>query len=78
MDNLVVEYIIHEFQNQNSIDVHNDKAALMRIKEAAEKAKIELSNVMTTEVNSHFYHTIDLLVPKILVMTLLGQSWKNC
>lgn len=54
MDNLVVEYIIHEFQNQNSIDVHNDKAALMRIKEAAEKAKIELSNVMTTEVNLPF------------------------
>jgi len=70
MDNLVVEYIIHEFQNQNSIDVHNDKAALMRIKEAAEKAKIELSNVMTTEVNLPFLSYDSSTGPKNLVMTL--------
>ena len=70
MDNLVVEYIIHEFQNQNSIDVHNDKAALMRIKEAAEKAKIELSNVMTTEVNLPFLSYDPSTGPKNLVMTL--------
>jgi molecular chaperone DnaK len=70
MDNLVVEYIIHEFQNQNSIDVHNDKAAMMRIKEAAEKAKIELSNVMTTEVNLPFLSYDASTGPKNLVMTL--------
>lgn len=70
MDNLVVEYIIHEFQNQNSIDVHNDKAAMMRIKEAAEKAKIELSNVMTTEVNLPFLSYDQSTGPKNLVMTL--------
>jgi molecular chaperone DnaK len=70
MDNLVVEYIIREFQNQNSIDVHNDKAAMMRIKEAAEKAKIELSNVMTTEVNLPFLSYDASTGPKNLVMTL--------
>jgi molecular chaperone DnaK len=40
MDNSVIEYIIQEFKNQTSIDITNDKAAMMRIKEAAEKAKI--------------------------------------
>src|SRR5574341_1609046 len=54
MDNLVVEYIIHEFQNQNSIDVHNDKAAMMRIRDAAEKAKIELSTTLSTELHLPF------------------------
>src|SRR5574342_685142 len=70
MDNLVVEYIIREFQNQSSIDVHNDKAAMMRIKEAAEKAKIELSNVMTTEINLPFLSYDASAGPKNLVMTL--------
>jgi len=70
MDNIVVEYIIREFQNQNSIDVHNDKAAMMRIKEAAEKAKIELSNVMTTEVNLPFLSYDQSTGPKNLVMSL--------
>lgn len=39
MDNSIVEYIIQEFKNQSSIEVRNDKAAMMRIKEAAEKGK---------------------------------------
>ncbi|HET6717228.1 MAG TPA: Hsp70 family protein, partial [Nitrososphaeraceae archaeon] len=54
MDNSVVEFIIQEFKNQTSIDIRNDKAAMMRIREAAEKAKIELSNVMSTEINLPF------------------------
>jgi len=70
MDNLIVEYIIQEFKNQSSIDIHNDKAAMMRIKEAAEKAKIELSNVMTTEVNLPFLTYDPSTGPKNLVMTL--------
>src|ERR1051325_6223044 len=70
MDNIVVEYIIREFQNQSSIDVHNDKAAMMRIKESAEKAKIELSNVMTTEVNLPFLSYDQSTGPKNLVMSL--------
>ncbi len=70
MDNLIVEYIIQEFKSQSSIDIHNDKAAMMRIKEAAEKAKIELSNVMTTEVNLPFLTYDPSTGPKNLVMTL--------
>ena len=70
MDNSIVEYIIQEFKNQSSSDVRNDKAAMMRIKEAAEKAKIELSNVMTTEVNLPFLSYDPSTGPKNLVLTL--------
>jgi molecular chaperone DnaK len=70
MDNSIVEYIIQEFKNQSSIDVRNDKAAMMRIKEAAEKAKIELSNVMTTEINLPFLSYDPSSGPKNLVLTL--------
>jgi molecular chaperone DnaK len=70
MDNSVVEYILQEFKNQSSIDIRNDKAAMMRIKEAAEKAKIELSNVMSTEVNLPFLSYDPSSGPKNLVLTL--------
>jgi molecular chaperone DnaK len=70
MDNSVVEYVIQEFRNQTSIDIRNDKAAMMRIKEAAEKAKIELSNVMSTEINLPFLSYDSSSGPKNLVMTL--------
>jgi molecular chaperone DnaK len=69
MDNSIVEYIIQEFKNQSSIDIRTDKAAMMRIREAAEKAKIELSNVMTTEINLPFL-SYDPSGPKNLVLTL--------
>jgi molecular chaperone DnaK len=70
MDNSIVEYIIQEFKKQSSIDIRNDKAAMMRIKEAAEKAKIELSNVMTTEINLPFLSYDPSTGPKNLVLTL--------
>ncbi|HEY7226702.1 MAG TPA: molecular chaperone DnaK [Nitrososphaeraceae archaeon] len=70
MDNFIVEYIIQEFKGQTSVDVRNDKAAMMRIKEAAEKAKIELSNVMTTEINLPFLSYDPSSGPKNLVLTL--------
>ncbi len=70
MDNSVVEFIIQEFKNQTSIDIRNDKAAMMRIKEAAEKAKIELSNVMSTEINLPFLSYDSSSGPKNLVLTL--------
>src|SRR5437867_2462931 len=70
MDNSIVEYIIQEFKNQSSMEVRNDKAAMMRIKEAAEKAKIELSNVMTTEINLPFLSYDPSTGPKNLVLTL--------
>jgi molecular chaperone DnaK len=70
MDNSIVEYIIQEFKSQSSVDVRNDKAAMMRIREAAEKAKIELSNVMTTEINLPFLSYDPSSGPKNLVVTL--------
>jgi len=54
MDNILIDYLVNEFKNQSGIDVKNDKAAMMRIREAAEKAKIELSNIVTTEINLPF------------------------
>jgi molecular chaperone DnaK len=70
MDNTLVEYITQEFKNQSSIDVRNDTAAMMRIREAAEKAKIELSNVITTEVNLPFLAYDQNTGPKNLVLQL--------
>lgn len=70
MDNTVVEYILQEFKNQSSLDVRNDKAALMRVREAAEKAKIELSNVITTEINLPFLAYEPTSGPKNLVLQL--------
>lgn len=51
MDNAVYEWIAAEFQKLEGIDIRNDKMAITRVKEAAEKAKIELSNVIETEIN---------------------------
>jgi molecular chaperone DnaK len=70
MDNTLVEFILQEFKNQSSLDVRNDKAALMRIREAAEKAKIELSNIITTEINLPFLAYEPSSGPKNLVLQL--------
>jgi molecular chaperone DnaK len=65
----LMDYLIEQFQHDNGIDLHNDRQALQRLKEAAEKAKIELSTVMQTEINLP-YLTADATGPKHLVMTL--------
>ena len=70
MDNALVEYILQEFKKQSGLDVRNDKSAMMRIREAAEKAKIELSNVITTEINLPFLAYDQATGPKNLVHTL--------
>src|SRR6476659_8758316 len=70
MDNTLVEFILQEFKNQSSLDVRNDKAALMRVREAAEKAKIELSNVITTEIHLPSLAYDPSSGPKNLVITL--------
>ena len=54
MDNTLIDYLTNEFMKQSGIDVRSDKAVMMRIREAAEKAKIELSNLVTTEINLPF------------------------
>src|SRR5207245_6293768 len=49
MDKVLVDYVVDNFRKQSGLDVRNDRAAMMRIREAAEKAKIELSNVVSSE-----------------------------
>ena len=68
-DQRVMDYIIDEFRKSNGIDLRNDRQALQRLKEAAEKAKIELSSTMQTEVNLP-YITADASGPKHLLLTL--------
>jgi len=68
-DQRVMDYLIEEFKKTNSIDLHSDRQALQRLKEASEKAKIELSTVQQTEINLP-YLTADATGPKHLVMTL--------
>ena len=65
----LIEYLAHEFKKENGIDLHNDPLALQRLKEAAEKAKIELSSSQQTEVNLP-YITADATGPKHLVVKL--------
>jgi len=62
-DDAIVDYLIDEFKKDNGIDLRNDKLALQRLKEAAEKAKIELSSAAQTEINLPFI-TADKSGPK--------------
>ena len=62
-DDTIVDYLIDEFKKDNGIDLRNDKLALQRLKEAAEKAKIELSSAAQTEINLPFI-TADKSGPK--------------
>ncbi len=65
----LIEYLAEEFKKESGIDLHNDPLALQRLKEAAEKAKIELSSSQQTEVNLP-YITADASGPKHLVVKL--------
>ncbi len=69
MDNALIEYIIAQFKRETGIDLSNDKMAMQRIREAAEKAKIELSSVLETEINLPFI-TADATGPKHLTMKI--------
>ncbi|MBP8998114.1 MAG: molecular chaperone DnaK [Anaerolineaceae bacterium] len=68
-DQRIMDYLIDEFKKVNGIDIRSDRQALQRLKEAAEKAKIELSTVQQTEINLP-YLTADATGPKHLVLTL--------
>jgi molecular chaperone DnaK len=68
-DQRVIDWLVEEFKKDQGIDLKNDRQALQRLKEAAEKAKIELSTTMQTEVNLPFI-TADQSGPKHLVITL--------
>jgi molecular chaperone DnaK len=69
VDNIVMDYLIAEFKKETGLDVSNDKMVVQRLKEAAEKAKIELSSVMQTEVNLPFL-TADATGPKHMNLTM--------
>ncbi len=68
-DQRIMDYFIQEFQKENGIDLRQDRQALQRLREAAEKAKIELSTMLQTEINLP-YLTADASGPKHLVMTM--------
>jgi len=69
MDNVLIDYIIEEFRKESGINLKNDKMAFQRLREAAEKAKVELSSTVQTEVNLPFI-TADATGPKHLTMSM--------
>jgi molecular chaperone DnaK len=76
IDERLIEWIIEEFKRDQGIDLSNDKMALQRLKEAGEKAKIELSSTMETEINLPFI-TADQSGPKHLVMKLTRSKFEQ-
>ena len=75
-DQRIMDWLIAEFKKQTGIDVSTDKMALQRLKESAEKAKIELSGKMQTEINIPFL-TADQSGPKHLVITLARSKFEQ-
>jgi len=69
MDNAMIEYILNEFKRNEGIDLHNDRLAMQRVREAAEKAKVELSSTLSTDINLPFI-TADANGPKHLTMNI--------
>jgi molecular chaperone DnaK len=76
IDQRIIDWIITEFKKENGIDLSRDQMALQRLKEAAEKAKIELSTLLETEVNLPFI-TADASGPKHLVMKLTRARYEQ-
>ena len=68
-DNKIIDYLVSEFKKSNGIDLSGDKMAMQRLKESAEKAKIELSSKTTAQINIPFI-TMDAAGPKHLDVTL--------
>ena len=68
-DNAIIHWMLDEFKKESGIDLSKDKMALQRLRDAAEKAKIELSGTLTTEINQPFI-TMDASGPKHLALTL--------
>jgi molecular chaperone DnaK len=76
IDEALIKWIIEEFKKDQGIELSNDKMALQRLKESAEKAKIELSSTMETEINLPFI-TADQSGPKHLVMKLTRARFEQ-
>jgi molecular chaperone DnaK len=75
-DNAVLHWIIDEFKKEHGIDLSKDKMALQRLRDASEKAKIELSGTQTTEINQPFI-TMDATGPKHLALTLTRAKFES-
>lgn len=75
-DNEILKWIIDTFRKEHGIDLSHDKMALQRLRDAAEKAKIELSGVPSTEINQPFI-TMDATGPKHLSLTLTRSQLEN-
>ena len=76
IDQIVMDYLISEFKKSNGIDLSNDKQALQRLKEAAEKAKIELSSTLKTTVSLPFI-TADATGPKHLEIEITRAKFES-
>src|SRR5829696_4530496 len=76
IDQRVIDWIVGEFKKENGIDLSKDQMALQRLKEASEKAKIELSTLLETEINLPFI-TADATGPKHLVMRLTRAKFQQ-
>ena len=75
-DRVIIDYLIEEFKNENGIDISNDAMALQRLRESAEKAKVELSSSSQTEINLP-YLSADATGPKHLVRTLTRAKFEQ-
>ena len=75
-DQVIIDHLVESFKNENGIDVSQDPMALQRLKEAAEKAKVELSSSLTTEVNLPYLMPVDG-VPKHLVLSLSRAKFEQ-
>ncbi len=88
MDNTIVDYLVAEFKKEYGIDIKNDKMAMQRLREAAEKAKIELSTTLTTDINlpfltadasgpKHFTHAITRAKLEQLVSSIVNRCGQS-
>ena len=75
-DNAILHWILDEFKKEHGIDLSKDKMALQRLRDASEKAKIELSGTQTTEINQPFI-TMDATGPKHLALTLTRAKFES-
>lgn len=75
-DQVIIDYLVSEFKKEHGIDLSQDKMALQRLKDAAEKAKIDLSSVTTTQISLPFI-TADATGPKHLEMTLTRAKFEE-
>ncbi|MGR3912535.1 MAG: molecular chaperone DnaK [Candidatus Rhabdochlamydia sp.] len=75
-DNVILHWMLDEFKKENGIDLSKDKMALQRLRDAAEKAKIELSGTQTTDINQPFI-TVDATGPKHLALTLSRAKFES-